>query len=549
MDQNQRFAILTFPQFFDGNVLGVNVVFLPRNQNPLMSAIEGAPPIPDGAAPFADAKLTFVARIVSGLAGLPGATAALAPVPLTITSPTSARPLFEALGEQFTIVNKGAPNTNANVNLGGEHAAPTARTVERSVKKYLPHSYRTSFNFVGPRTPNAVTDDTYHCAVRAAERNPAFKQSLEAISWGKVFASAMRQPQLAAALGMIFKTEITVNAAHFPKGGWLYVDLDDDSDYKAQQLADPASFVKLYAARMPVLEIGKQRSVFGAIQFPVSPIAPPGKYDELFIEAAEFDDGFAKVVHAFQPTSQNLLEEKSDGFHPTGDAGIRLGWDDEQILIWYIRQLAEDASVGAGKRIDAPIGMFGYRIDVREDKLAPGTWTSLNQVKSKAALKVVNPATNQTVTIGRYTNKELPYQVYPAQLDGDQNKTFWLPMYFAAWTGKSMVLPDEDATTVFQHATAKARPEINVDGPPSQKLNAIYDPAPIATPLRYGTKYQFRIRLADMSGGGPEVNRAPHDEIPSQVAKCRFKRYVAPDTVRIKGLPANTDGSSSTTRS
>ena len=46
MDQNQRFAILTFPQFFDGNVLGVNVVFLPRNQNPLVSAIEGGPRYP-----------------------------------------------------------------------------------------------------------------------------------------------------------------------------------------------------------------------------------------------------------------------------------------------------------------------------------------------------------------------------------------------------------------------------------------------------------------------------------------------------------------------
>ena len=42
MEPNQRFTILTFPQFFDGNILSVNVVFLPRNQNPLMNAIEGA---------------------------------------------------------------------------------------------------------------------------------------------------------------------------------------------------------------------------------------------------------------------------------------------------------------------------------------------------------------------------------------------------------------------------------------------------------------------------------------------------------------------------
>jgi hypothetical protein len=41
----------TFPQFFDGNVLGINV-FLPRNQNPLMSAIDGDP---RWGAPFADA--------------------------------------------------------------------------------------------------------------------------------------------------------------------------------------------------------------------------------------------------------------------------------------------------------------------------------------------------------------------------------------------------------------------------------------------------------------------------------------------------------------
>jgi hypothetical protein len=533
MEQSQRFAILTFPQFFDGHVLRVNVVFLPRNQNPLRSAIEGEPLLV-GAPPFADAKLSFVARIVSGLAGLPGTVLPLAPLP-----PANARPLFEALAEQFSIVNKGTPNTNANVNLV-VHSAPAPKAFDKSVKKYLPHTYRNSFNFVAPRTPNAVTDDSYHCAVRNATPNPSFIPSPEEISWGQVFASAMRQPQLATALGMIYETQITVDATHFPKGGWLYVDLADDSDYKAQQTAD-ATFVKRYAARIPVLEIGKQRSVFGAIQFPVSAAVPPGNYDELFIEAADYDDGFAKIVHAFQPVSNSLLQEQSDGFHPTKEVGIRLGWDDEQILIWYIRQLAEDPSVGTGKRIDAPIGMFGYKIDVREDKPVPGPWDSLNQVKSKAPLTVVNPATLQVITLGDYTDKELPYQVYPAQLDGDLDKTYWLPMYFAAWAGKSMVLPDEDASAIYQHAKVEANPDINVKGPPENKLNKLYEPSGSTTKLRYGTPYQFRIRLADMSGGGPELGRVPQDETPSQSTNCRFKRYVAPDTVRIDGLPVNTD--------
>ena len=87
------------------------------------------------------------------------------------------------------------------------------------------------------------------------------------------------------------------------------------------------------------------------------------------------------------------------------------------------------------------------------------------------------------------------------------NKHYWLPMYFADWTGKSMVLPDEDAAAIYQHGTAEPRPEINVNGPPANKLNALYEPARIATPLRYGTPYEFRIRLGDMSGGGPGACR------------------------------------------
>jgi len=98
MEQNQRFALLTFPQFFDGNVLALNIVFLPRNQNPLTAAIVGAAPIADAPA-FADARLSFVARIVSGQAGMPGSVPALPPAPLTTAAPGNARKLFEALAE------------------------------------------------------------------------------------------------------------------------------------------------------------------------------------------------------------------------------------------------------------------------------------------------------------------------------------------------------------------------------------------------------------------------------------------------------------------
>ena len=72
---------------------------------------------------------------------------------------------------------------------------------------------------------------------------------------------------------------------------------------------------------------------------------PDGTFDQLLIETAEYDDGFAKIVHAHQPQSRNLLVETAEEGKPVKDAGIRLGWDDEQILIWYLRQLAADSSV------------------------------------------------------------------------------------------------------------------------------------------------------------------------------------------------------------
>ena len=537
MNPDQRFSILTFPQHFDGATLRVNVLLLPRNQNPLKSAIDGVPALA-GAAAFADGRPTFVARIVSGLAGLPGASVPLAPRTLPIARPVDPRAAFTALAGQFAIVNVDAANTAANVAA----ASPPKKglPVERSVLKYLPHSYRNAFNFVAPRTRNARTDDSYHCAVRNAAPDPSFQRSTDSIAWGQVFATALRQPLLATALGMIYETRLDIDVADFPHGGWLWVDLDADSDWRAQQDVDP-TFVMRYAARIPVLEPNRPRNVFGAIQFPVAPVTPPGRYDDLFHEAADYDDGFAKVVHAFQPVSNSLLLEESDGFHPTRDVGIRLGWDDEQLLIWYIRQLAEDPGIGGGQRIDAPIGTFGYCIDVRNEGPAPGPWQSLNRVRARQALTIVDPATQQALPLGAFIDRELPFQVYPSQLDGDRSKSYWLPMYFAAWTGGSMVLPDDTASLLYRHAEVSANLDARtrVTGPPANRLNELYEASGITTTLRYGDEYGFRIRLGDLTGGGPRVDDAPTDETASQSTRCRFLRHVAPDRLRIDGLRAD----------
>jgi len=50
--------------------------------------------------------------------------------------------------------------------------------------------------------------DTYACAVRNAAPVKTFQPSPNTISWGKVFAYALRQPLLATRLGMIYQTEL-----------------------------------------------------------------------------------------------------------------------------------------------------------------------------------------------------------------------------------------------------------------------------------------------------------------------------------------------------
>ncbi|CAN5867363.1 hypothetical protein BH18ACI4_BH18ACI4_06990 [soil metagenome] len=546
MDSETRFTLLPFPQFYDGGTrLNLRVVVVPRNQNPLRPAIE---PVAPGVVPFAEAQWSFEAGIISSLSDFPYDQLPHDTRPLPIAAPANAKALFEALKKNFKITSPDRDNSALEVGMG----AGTTKPPDQSVKKYLPLSYRQAFNFTTPRTRNAVIDDSYRCAVRDAGLVPGFKRSGDEISWGKVFAYALRQRLLAEQLGMIYDTHVDITPAHFPQGGYLYVDLAPDSDYHARQQNNPA-FIKRYAARIPALKAGSDRQIFAPMLFPVlfkknpgdPEPDPDGNYDDLFIEAAAYDDGFAKIVHARQPHSRDLLAEESDGAHPVKDAGIRLGWDDEQILIWYMRQLTTDPTVkDPSKPLDAPLGVFGYTIDVRETVAQPAPenpWSSLNAVESRAELSINND--DEAIPLGDFDD-ELPYQVYPAQLDGDKNKSFWLPMYFANWNGHSMVLPDAQAGEIYRNTAADVEPDparTGVTGPVQNKLNDVYEPVGLNVDLRYGRKYDFRVRLRDLSGGGVEPGAAFVNKTPSSVGKCHFKRYVAPHQPRIADLPADTD--------
>lgn len=524
-----RISILTFPQAFDGDRLHLNILLVPRlstvwNGNPLLPLIENFPNAGDTTPAFADADIRFEVRALDGFGTFP----VNAPVSFTQGLPDAdgvradARTLFESL------VAPGAGRFKLSA------AARLAQPVKKEIfiRKYLPRTYRESFLFSGPRTEDARTDDSYHCAVKAKKPlNPAFLPSPDDVSWGEVYAFCLRNTRLAQQLGLIRQASFQVQGTLFAKGGFVYVDLAGGSSYAAQAGAD-FDFLKRYAARIPALEQGKEQQVFAAVLFPVlnsvpGPAVPKGNYDQAFIEAADYDAGYAKIVHGTQPVSQNLLAEDPDGFTPVTDIGIRLAWDDEQILIWQNRQLKEDKTVpkvsGLAQRLDAPMGVFGYRVDARRHP--ENEWHSLVRVQSKGELTI------DEVSLGEVTG-ELPVEVHPMQLDGYQDTSqFWLPAYFCQWNGNSLVLPDEDAANLFKTEQDEIK---------AANLGRQYDAVGLdEIPLTYGETYDFRVRLMDPTGGGPTGEPPPVPETPPSFTTIPFRRHVAPGTVLIEDLPTD----------
>lgn len=482
-----KLSLLAFPQAWDGSTIRLRLLVLPQG-DPLSPLLTGVPQTPDSPA-FADAKLKLVAHLIPSVDALPQPANATAQVALITTSPSGARPLFQQLATQFTIV----PNA----------AGATPRRGGWRTRKFLPDSYRNAFAFDRPRTPFALTDDTYHCMLQ----NPGAKTKQPPppadVTWGRVIGFALRQPKLATALGLLHETTVTLpSATFFADGGWLYLGLDPASDFAPQIAAQP-DLLQPYAARVPALAV--PRPLFAAVLFPVLSTPPSGSYDSVFVEAEDYDDGFAKIVHGAQPDRHVLLDTSTDGLPPSADLGIRLGWDDEQVAIWLNRQM--DAN-----EVDAPMGVAGYCIDVRPTGAT--AWSSLNHVKGSLALGATS--------LGHFDG-ELGVETNPLRHDRNQPSEWWLPSYFVQWRGRSVVVPDVDALTLH--------------GDPSPSVGQPY--APVGdqdVPLRYGENYDVRVRLMDLTRGGPGSGDEPINPAPAPIATIPFRRLVPFKPVTITNL-------------
>jgi hypothetical protein len=518
MNDAFRFSILTLPQRISGGTLSFNILIVPQigaqwSGNPLLKLPLGA-----GQTPFAEAAFLFEARVISDPGQFPADTPFDHCIDLTMdpASTPDAAAIYSAIRANFE--EEGVTIKEGDVSSETAEAPKP----QLFIKKYLPQSYRGAFHFTRPRVPEAVTDDSYQCAVRDAKKNDNFVPSPPEITWGKVYAYCLRHPLLARRLGLIRSGSIPIEEKTFAKGGYLYVTLRSGSEYLSGGVNDEQfSFIRHYAARIPALKQAADRPLFAANLFPVlvAPAVAEG-FDQVFIDTADYDDGFCKIVHTRQPVSQNLLVEEADGFPPVYDLGIQQSWDDEKVLEWLNGQLKGRVDK-PGERLDAPLGVFAYRVDAK--KTAENSWHSLVHVKSKAPLQL------GAVNLGDF-NGELGIEVYPMQLDGDQaNGQFWLPSYFTSWDGHSLVLPDADAAAIYH--------TVNNDGKKAT-LGRLYDAVGLKNiPLRYGEEYEFRVRMMDVTGGGPRVTDEPVHSGEAWKSKRRFKRYIKPEPLRVDKIP------------
>ena len=199
--------------------------------------------------------------------------------------------------------------------------------------KAMTESYRA---LIGDRRRSRYLVDSaeFECAKHqgAEDQSEDRTPPSDSVTWGRVIAFALRQPNLARALGLLVQTTFAPPADFYAAGGWLHIGLHATSDYAA----DPAIAAR-YAARIPASRRGAH-TISRPFCFPVADVPINFNADDVWREAERYEDGVAKLVHCTQTV------EGRDG-----SAGV----GGRQIAEWLNRQVDLD---GAGElKIDSPM--------------------------------------------------------------------------------------------------------------------------------------------------------------------------------------------------
>lgn len=493
-----KLTIVPYLQGWQGPaaILEVNVLLAPTG-SPLAPLSDGFPGVAPSQ-PFAESTFVLTAHLSKSVEQLPLLSAVDHEQRVELAMPADRITVFEELKDRFAI---------------SKPESPVVRSSAQMLRKYLPRTYREAFAFVAPRTPLAVTDDSYLCALRCPQPITRREPSRE-LSWGEAIAWVIRQPAMTKAMGMLHRVQVDVEPAELlTEGGWLFFTLASDSD-QAEQAGTPG-FARVFATRVPGITPATTRPLFTPVLFPVSTneaaAGALGNFDEVFAEAVAFDDGFARIVHGGQPLGADHLDEDGSGLPPLTDDGIQLGWDDESVVVGQNR--AVGLNPDGTTPPEAPRGVVGYRVDVRRHD--GDDWHSLTRVSAASVIFGVElgPLDHE-----RWT------EVHPSRLGG----SFWLPRFFARWKGGSLVRRDVEEQRL-----------LGVGAGTSDAFEAVEADE---VSLRYGHRYQFRVRLADMTGGGPMLADQAVNAAEAPVAQVHFRRFVPPGRLRVTTSDASPSG-------
>ena len=482
-----RLSLLTFPQSWDGQTLVVRFLCLPR-RSPLDLLGPGLPS-------FRDASLAFKACLIASLDDTPRSANATSPVDALLLThpPVDKAVLFDALQTELRIVD--APR-------------PAVRT--RQFRKATTASYARALGH-DPHSPYLEQADAYACALHEASGDQQQEKTPATLNpnprWGEAISYVLRQPVLAEALGLIGEAAVDVDASLLGDGGWLYIDLHDTSDG-----AGVPDLVARYAARLPGLSAGPLatvQAIFSPVLFPVDGDAIT---DDVYREAELYADGLAKIVHGAQ-----LDGRAADPTVPERGDRIQLAWDDEQVATWLNRMVEKTAPNTDALKVDAPTGVAGFRVDVRET--GAGAWHSLVRIASRGPLRLGDH-------VLRPFNGEGVIEVLPTQHATAAHGTYWLPPYFASWRGGSMALSDSQLAALHAQLAGAFTPAERVS---LLGREQVFEPVEDdAVRLRYGHSYDFRVRLADLTRGGPDWQVADAAPPGTSIVSIAFMRRQRP---------------------
>ena len=507
MLDNLELSLMAFPQSWNSTThqLAVNLLVLPV----------GDPLGPVGSvAKFAGTTLRLTIRLMTGEALPASGTPAALALPFSAVPPPGAVTLLTGMQARLPA---GATITTGKVSAA-DAPAPTLR-----VKKALPPSYMQAIPFSRPRDPALfVIGDGYDCAVKAQDPGITLPPPKPTIAWGQLISHILHQPALAEACGFVYRTSITIAPELVADVSWISfaIDASNPANPFVADLAIP-DVIRSYAARLPPL--GRSRKLFAASLFPVV-ATPDANLAVPDLEAQTYDDGFAQVIHCHQPPTVDTATGGTTGLAPGAEAGMQIAWDDEQVTIWLDRSvgLLRDRATNTSHNPEAPLGVLGYRVDVREATAA--AWNPLCAVTGNLPFSGANPTGAGSTPSGELFINPAPIR---SQVAGAAGEPGWLPLYFAAWRGTSLVTADETLAKLNPPPPPGTRP------PPPSALKGV----PV-TPPRYGHDFQFRVRLADLSGGGPTLGDAPEHPGLVPIGTCPFRRFIPPKALEITATPA-----------